>query len=316
MLDLSTEQLVDFIKKVIEENAYNNQYGISPIPYHTHNGTDSPIAQGITGITIGSGAEWTQTCAFSSTNTTKVSWGSGTLYLADGTTYAISAGDTGTMSALTYIYFDPATSTTTYQKTTTQANTIGKNFILIGVAINDTAGAKYSLTQGTIIVADNIQANTLSAISANLGSITAGSIDSVTITGGTITGTTISTASTGYRIVLGPSGYSDRINFMNGTTVYSTIYPYAYPTGNGILLETTTADTYIGISEGTNNYAEIVAGDTSISLDDNDGTIYTQGNLDVGGNIVVSGSIDGVGDLYGTLSTMASAIATILSTCC
>lgn len=35
------------IQKVINNNALNNQYSVSPIPVHTHNGTDSPLVSAV-----------------------------------------------------------------------------------------------------------------------------------------------------------------------------------------------------------------------------------------------------------------------------
>jgi len=89
---------------------------------------------------------------------------------------------------------------------------------------------------------------TLSAITANIGTITAGDISGVTITGGTI-----QTTSSGLRTVL--SGSNDSIQFMNSSTIYSQIYPYAYPSGNGIKIETGgskgSGDAWLEVFEGT-----------------------------------------------------------------
>lgn len=132
---------------------------------------------------------WSQTCVFSSTDLNTVSWASGSLIFTDGTTYAIDAGNTGNMSARTYIYFDANVSTTVYQTTTTAATAVGNGKVLIATAINDTASALFevfggvggSFISGNIIAANSIVANQLnvsqlSAISADLGAITAGTI--------------------------------------------------------------------------------------------------------------------------------------------
>lgn len=143
--------------------------------------------------------------AFSAASNVQVNWGSGTLTFLDGETFSISSGNTGTMSAITYIYFDKAASTTVLQTTTTAANAVGTNKVLLAVAQNVASGnnaifqvfngnalggsAKLitasDITAGTItanqIAANTITANKLSvsnlaAISANLGAITAGTI--------------------------------------------------------------------------------------------------------------------------------------------
>ncbi len=120
---------------------------------------------------------WIQTCVFSVTDADTVAWTSGVFTSAKGVTYSISAGNTGNMSAQTYIYLNINSSTTTYITTTVQANIIGAGRVLIAVAQNGTASASYALTQTIQVVANNIVTNTLSAISANLGSITAGEIN-------------------------------------------------------------------------------------------------------------------------------------------
>ena len=142
---------------------------------------------------------WTTNLVFSITDNDTVSWGTGTITAQDGTAYSISAGNTGNMTALTYIYLDVSVSLTVLQTTTTYSTATGDNKILIATAQNHTVGAsvipyggQQPIINGTdqiaalSIVAGNIAANTitsdkisvsqLSAISANLGTITAGSI--------------------------------------------------------------------------------------------------------------------------------------------
>jgi hypothetical protein len=106
-----------------------------------------------------------------------VAWTSGTFTAADGTSYSIASGNTGTMAAITYIYLNTAVSTTQYQVTTNQADVIGPNRVLIAVAQNQTSTATFNTVQTALITANNIFVNSLSAISANLGTITAGSIN-------------------------------------------------------------------------------------------------------------------------------------------
>lgn len=142
--------------------------------------------------------EKTHNIVFSVTDADTIAWSSGTIVLSNGRTFSISAGNTGNMSALTYIYLDPATSTTVLQTTTTYSTAMGANKTLMGTAQNHTVtasfipyGAGQPLIDGAnigalSIVAGNIAASTitagklsvsqLSAITADLGSITAGSI--------------------------------------------------------------------------------------------------------------------------------------------
>lgn len=148
---------------------------------------------------------WGQTCAFSSTDLNTVSWGSGTFTSASGDSYSIGAGNTGNMSAKTYIYLDLNVSSTAYQITTVSATAVGIGKVLIAVAENAADDATYALSEAEQIVTDNIVANSidaskmnvgqLSAISADVGTLTAGNITGLTVTGGTIR-----TATSGARV--------------------------------------------------------------------------------------------------------------------
>lgn len=161
---------------------------------------------------------WTQTCAFSVTDSDTVAWGSGTFTSANGASvYSIGAGNTGNMGAApakTYIYLDINVSTTAYQISTTITDPIGIGKVLIAVAqaaVSPSTTATYILVQATQIVGDNVIANTinaekltvaqLSAISADLGSITAGTI--IVVSGGN---TVAITPGSTNAIISGPTG--------------------------------------------------------------------------------------------------------------
>ena len=142
--------------------------------------------------------EKTHSITFSVTDADTIAWSSGTISFSNGRTFTISAGNTGNMVALTYIYLDTGVSSTVLQTTTTYSTAIGANKSLIGVAQNNTVtamfipyGAGQPLIDGAnigalSIVAANIAASTitagklsvsqLSAISADMGAITAGSL--------------------------------------------------------------------------------------------------------------------------------------------
>lgn len=77
-----------------------------------------------------------------------VAWGTGVFTTSGGTSYTISAGNTGNMSARTYIYLDTAVSTTAYQVTTTATTAVGAGKVLIGTAINGTAEATFEIFGG------------------------------------------------------------------------------------------------------------------------------------------------------------------------
>lgn len=139
------------------------------------------------------------------------------------------------------------------------------------------SGAK--ITTGSIS-ADRLSVSTLSAITANMG----------TITGGTITGGTIQTASSSLRIVLSPGSAggasNDSIKFMNGSTVYGTIEPYAFPQGSGIRMLTITGAADFWVSEGTNDEAGMGTSTAGVIVQNSN--VYITGTTSVSGNISAS----------------------------
>jgi hypothetical protein len=130
---------------------------------------------------------WTQNCVFSATDINTVSWTSGTFTSSSGTSYSISAGNTGDMSAQTYIYLDILTSTTAYQVTTTAANAVGDNKVLIGSAMYSVA----PITEATFFIFGGIGGANLTAASIVAGTITSNEIAANTITSGNILAGTI-----------------------------------------------------------------------------------------------------------------------------
>lgn len=138
---------------------------------------------------------------FSVTDADTIAWASGTIIFSNGRTFSISGGNTGNMAALTYIYLDPAISSTVLQTTTTYSTAMGANKRLLGTAQNHTVTASFipygagvplidganigalSIVAGNIaastIVAEKMNVSTLSSIVADIGTITAGSISVV-----------------------------------------------------------------------------------------------------------------------------------------
>ncbi len=129
---------------------------------------------------------WTQTCVFTSTDTDTVSWTSGTFTAADGTAYSIGAGNTGNMAVKSYVYLNVAVSSIAYQVTTNPVVAIGDGKVFIAVCQPNAKTAVFTVFNNDFanIDANNIVANNLAVISADLGAITAGSI--VLPTGGFI----------------------------------------------------------------------------------------------------------------------------------
>lgn len=92
--------------------------------------------------------DFTHDIVFSVTDKDTTAWASGTITMSNGRTFSISSGNTGNMSARTYIYLDTAVSSTVLQTTTTVATAMGANKKLIGVAQNGAAEASFQVNQG------------------------------------------------------------------------------------------------------------------------------------------------------------------------
>lgn len=155
--------------------------------------------------------EKTHTMTFSVTDNNTIAWSSGTITLSNGRTFSINSGNTGNMAALTYIYLDPAVSSTALQTTTTASTAMGANKVLIGTAQNNSVSASYipygpgqPLVDGAnigalSITASQIAASTITAAKLSVSTLSAITADLGTITAGTVTGATIRTAASGTR---------------------------------------------------------------------------------------------------------------------
>lgn len=155
---------------------------------------------------------WSTDIVRSSTDYNTVAWTSGSIKLADWTSYTVNAWNTGNISAVTYIYYDW---TTTLKTTTTAATSVWTNKILLCVAknVSDTTWlaqfqAFGTLGQGIFITADNIAANTITANEIATNTITTSQLSATAIDGMTITGALIRTAASGVRSQLSTNYFS------------------------------------------------------------------------------------------------------------
>jgi hypothetical protein len=180
---------------------------------------------------------WQFDGTYSASDYRTVAWTSGTLRFKDGTSYAISAGNTGSMTASTvyYIYFAKATSTTVLQVGTVAANAVGSNKVLMAVCQASPTPKKATFQAfggagglGVLLTADNIAANSITAneIAANTitaaqiasGSITANQIETNTLTVGTNVG--LGTAQTASQVttIVGNTVTTSYVNALSITT--------------------------------------------------------------------------------------------------
>ena len=158
---------------------------------------DRMTEDGSTGPSGADASNWGSTLTFSALDYNTVGWTGGHIYTA-GVDYIISsaASGTGNMTAETayYIYLKPSVSITELQVTTVATDAVGIDQILVCVAYpnsNVLVTAQFQVfggRGGVFINADNIAAkcitadeivgNSLSAISANIGTVTSGIIQS------------------------------------------------------------------------------------------------------------------------------------------
>lgn len=179
-------------------------------PYKLVNGVWTSIQD--TGAAAGPDiGQWINNLVFTASDSDTVAWGAGTIKLKSGTTYAILAGNTGNIAAITYIFLDATVSLTVLQTTTTATSAVGTNRILVAVAKNNSDAAKKAefqvfggFGQTTFITTDNlaanavtaneITANTITANKMNISTLSAIAADLGTITAGTVTGATFQTS--------------------------------------------------------------------------------------------------------------------------
>ncbi|KKK92685.1 hypothetical protein LCGC14_2700460, partial [marine sediment metagenome] len=191
-------------------------------------------------ITLGSGSSpgiqgWTQDLVFSPTDNDTVAWASGTLTLADGTAFSISGGNTGNMTAVTYIYLDTAVSTTAYQTSTTATDSVGANKILVAVAEDVADAAKdaefvvyggsgdvgvsktilASVIAADVITFNEIAGNTITGAEINTMNLTAktltadtGIVGGWTLSGGELSSGNTAIDATGQIIRMGATAFS------------------------------------------------------------------------------------------------------------
>lgn len=145
---------------------------------------DAPFSVDMLGNIIATSAtisgykkNFTSTIAWTATDTDTASWGAGTLYFSDGTSYSIASGNTGNIAATTYIYLDTEVSSTVLQATTTASSASGNTKTLIAI-VSLVSGANVAIDVqsgvGTVIAGSKISTGSLAAISALLGTVDVG----------------------------------------------------------------------------------------------------------------------------------------------
>jgi hypothetical protein len=205
-------------------------------------------------------------------DTNTVSWSSCDLKIGNALYTSIASGDTGNMSAKTYVFFDPDVNEAAFQTTTTFSDAVGVRRVLLAECLNGTYIAKIKNFVGWVetgvggggsdmpqqISYEEAQTDTLSNLSVDLGSITAG----------TVTGALIRTASSGQRIQLTSTAFE---TYDSGSTkrleIPSTADKITFFDSNG-----TGRGSIYGDSANTAMYVESTAGGLVCIFDDSGGS--------------------------------------------
>ena len=222
---------------------------------------------------------WSQTSAFSITDADTVAWGSGVLTLADGTTYNISAGNTGNMTVRTYIYLDIAISTTVYQTTTTLATAVGNGKKLVATALNGTTEATYFVYDGTSkLNITGADVETKSITGAGGSTNTAATSPSTMADDDTVGSVAWTNPTTGALAVGGNYSMFDAGGAL-ATSHYlkATNFGFTIPTGatiNGIIAEVYNKSYIPGAGYAKDSAVRIVKGGSIGSTDKSIGTDY------------------------------------------
>jgi hypothetical protein len=173
---------------------------------------------------------WTHDLTFSSIDSNTVAWSTGTVRTASGGIYSISpGGNTSDMTNRTYIYLDTEVSVTALQTTTTAANSVGSQRILIAVA-EDRTGVDaffqvFGGEGGLKIAANEIAAN---AITTN--TLAAGAVDTDQLRAGAVEADKISVSklvsASDVSSIFGETSTGTRVEIEGGST-----YPLWYGSG-------------------------------------------------------------------------------------
>jgi len=119
----------------------------------------------------GMGVNFVSTVTWTATDLDTATWGAGTIKTSGGTSYSISGGNTGNITTTTYVYLDPATSTTVLQTSTTATDAAGDGKILIAIVQKGATGAKCIIdvvgSHGTTIDGDRITTGKIQSADGN-----------------------------------------------------------------------------------------------------------------------------------------------------
>lgn len=228
---------------------------------------------------------WAQTCVFSASDADTVAWAAGNIAFSDGSSYAISGGNTGNMSAATtyYVYWD-SSATTQYSATTTYSTAVGHGKVLVAVCrpASDATEAVFQVFGGSsgtfvFITADQIAANTITANEIFANTITtaqlaAGTLSATNITAGTLTASVV-IASDSFTatnpvfdgdVVIRSGQGSPRYLFDTHVSGYADLYLYDENNVQSFRLTSNSSQTSMYSGVGSPNHLAIVCDDFAV----------------------------------------------------
>ena len=142
---------------------------------------------------------WSHDLTFSASDHNTIAWTSGSLYFTNLDTFSIVSGNTGNISAITWIYFYENASSTVLQTTTNGGSAVGNSRIVICVGENvvSTKSAVFQVFgnsgQSSLIGTTQIEDNSITTGLILANTILAGDIAANTITANEIAANTIRT---------------------------------------------------------------------------------------------------------------------------
>lgn len=241
------------------------------------------------------GQAFSHNLVFSSTDADTVAWTEGTLTTADGTDYAIVAGNTGDMTARTYIYLDKGVSETVLQISTLYDAPLGDEKIPIATAENSTNNAVFQVFAGgggvfisggmiaahTIgatqitagaITATEITVSNLNSLSATMGALSAGTITGARINVGGGTDEDIYFADSGIRMYDAVSGVLKRVYWKYEAVNFARLSYKSDTTSSWFYLTSGAYSIYIsqqsstGVLRASGHRLELGAGNTEVKF--------------------------------------------------
>ena len=196
----------------------------------------------------------TTTIVFSSTDNNTAAWTAGVIYFADGTeSQTITAGNTGNISATTYVYYDRDKSPV-LQTTTTASEASGANKFMLAIVEEGASGKKCKITPTIAagLIISGLEADQIKAGEITLSGVVTGDLDDVT--DGTSYGKVLNTQITAGEIVL--SAVSGDLDDITDGTSYGKVLNTQITAGE-IVLSAVSGD-LDDISDGS-SYVKITA---------------------------------------------------------